>query len=96
MRIGKIFETLGAIPGPLGGPQFLQLFPKYHTFTFFPTCHGGYCPPSTEITSVFARRRIGKMIETFGMISAPLGGPQFLQLFPKYPMFPFFFTFHEV
>jgi hypothetical protein len=30
------------------------------------------------------------------LISGPLGGPQLLQLFPKYPNFPFFFTFHEV
>jgi hypothetical protein len=30
------------IPRPLGGPQFLQLFPKYPIFTFFPTCLEGY------------------------------------------------------
>jgi hypothetical protein len=38
----------GVISGPLGGPQFFQLFPKYPIFTFFPTCHEGYGPPSTE------------------------------------------------
>jgi hypothetical protein len=41
LRIGKMFETLGAIPGPLGGTQFLHLFPKYPIYTLLRTCHEG-------------------------------------------------------
>jgi hypothetical protein len=41
LRIWKMFEKLGTIPGPLGELQFLHLFPKYPILTISPTCHEG-------------------------------------------------------